>query len=778
MRSSIRFACVTCTMLTMLVACSVSTRAANWTGAADPSPPNGVYNNASNWSGNFGIVPGAADTGIFDINSTYTVTFTANQALQHASVRCGEMSWLSDSATVRSFALGRLSVGGVNQTLTIGSSAKPLAVTSSNPIEAGSLITLGNGTIVVDGANSSLDGPSVQLGGSGDFDGTLRYQNGAQGLITGQIDLGTSTYDDSNGLLEISSGADLASGDLALATSPSTATGTINVTGAGSTFMQGGPSNITVGSLSGGAGTINVNTGGSFLTGYGLTTVNATGTINRTDTGVFVVTGNLMLDGGKFISPGGGFHRGAGQSLTVQNGGLFDFKPAIALTYQAGTNGGTLASSGTVAIAGGAVQIDGGVGGAGSSTVNPGVGGTGGLASLTGGTLTLSSTATLSLRGGEGGECVSATLRGGTGGAGGTFRTDVSSVVVNTGASISLQGGLGGANPGFGGGGHGGAGGSFNLTLGSVSIDGGTLQLEGGDGRSVDNHAGGNGGAGGTLKVSGGTFTLNSGTVALVGGSGGSGGSAGSTGSPGQVNIDGGTLTMNGGELTTGSLSLSGGAFNFNGGKLRATTVNGKLIVGGTLAPGITTGTLTVNGGYTQGPAGTLEIELGGTSAGQFDRLVTTASTTLGGALHVVITNGFVPQAGNSFDILDLATFTGTFATLNLPGGGLTWNTSLLYLTGTISAGGVVGDYNKNGTVDAADYVVWRKTLGQTGTGLAADGNFNNIIDAGDYDVFRARFGQTAGSGAGTMANTAVPEPATALLLCLAIPAFIHRRRT
>ena len=28
---------------------------------------------------------------------------------------------------------------------------------------------------------------------------------------------------------------------------------------------------------------------------------------------------------------------------------------------------------------------------------------------------------------------------------------------------------------------------------------------------------------------------------------------------------------------------------------------------------------------------------------------------------------------------------------------------------------GILGDYNRNGTVDAADYVVWRKTLGTTG---------------------------------------------------------------
>ena len=28
----------------------------------------------------------------------------------------------------------------------------------------------------------------------------------------------------------------------------------------------------------------------------------------------------------------------------------------------------------------------------------------------------------------------------------------------------------------------------------------------------------------------------------------------------------------------------------------------------------------------------------------------------------------------------------------------------------------IVGDYNHNGIVDAADYTVWRDTLGQTGT--------------------------------------------------------------
>ena len=46
------------------------------------------------------------------------------------------------------------------------------------------------------------------------------------------------------------------------------------------------------------------------------------------------------------------------------------------------------------------------------------------------------------------------------------------------------------------------------------------------------------------------------------------------------------------------------------------------------------------------------------------------------------------------------------------------------------------GDYNRNRTVDAADYVLWRNTLGQSGAGLAADGDNSGTIDSGDYTVW------------------------------------------
>jgi GH35 family endo-1,4-beta-xylanase len=76
------------------------------------------------------------------------------------------------------------------------------------------------------------------------------------------------------------------------------------------------------------------------------------------------------------------------------------------------------------------------------------------------------------------------------------------------------------------------------------------------------------------------------------------------------------------------------------------------------------------------------------------------------------------------------------------------------------------GDYNADGTVNAADYVVWRNTLGSVDD-LRADGNGDEMIDAGDYDIWKSLFGTVYGSGAGSIAN--VPEPASVVILLAGI---------
>jgi autotransporter-associated beta strand protein len=83
---------------------------------------------------------------------------------------------------------------------------------------------------------------------------------------------------------------------------------------------------------------------------------------------------------------------------------------------------------------------------------------------------------------------------------------------------------------------------------------------------------------------------------------------------------------------------------------------------------------------------------------------------------------------------------------------------------------GLSGDYNQDGTVDAADYVVWRKTDGsQTG-----------------YDQWRTNFGRTAGSGsadhpaggAPSPSLAVVPEPTATVLAITALLAGVYWRRT
>lgn len=215
------------------------------------------------------------------------------------------------------------------------------------------------------------------------------------------------------------------------------------------------------------------------------------------------------------------------------------------------------------------------------------------------------------------------------------------------------------------------------------------------------------------------------------------------------------------------SVAVVLGAFTGSGG----TTGGGDIFFEGDLRPGNSAATVTFGNNIALGAGTSLEIEVGGTLPGtQYDQVHVAGQLLLDGTLAVSLLDGFVPLVGNSFDILDWATLTGTFDVLQLPtlSGGLTWDTDELYTTGilTVASAGLVGDYNANGVVDGADYVIWRKTLGSA-TNLAADGNGNGSVDPGDFDVWRAHFGQTGGSGAGASANTAVPEPATALLMLI-----------
>ena len=91
-------------------------------------------------------------------------------------------------------------------------------------------------------------------------------------------------------------------------------------------------------------------------------------------------------------------------------------------------------------------------------------------------------------------------------------------------------------------------------------------------------------------------------------------------------------------------------------------------------------------------------------------------------------------------------------------------NTTLTNLQDNVffaSTAGLAGDFNFDGVVDSADYVVWRKAFGGIVSPFqGADATGDGLVTQADFDVWRAHFGQTAGSGASATANSPVPEPA------------------
>ena len=108
----------------------------------------------------------------------------------------------------------------------------------------------------------------------------------------------------------------------------------------------------------------------------------------------------------------------------------------------------------------------------------------------------------------------------------------------------------------------------------------------------------------------------------------------------------------------------------------------------------------------------------------------------------------FQTALGN--DILFAATNAGHFT----PGPGeITTQYDVIPHETFSAASGPNGDYNHNGVVDAADYTIWRDTLGST-TDFRANGTNEgaslNVIDQADYEVWKAAFGQSGSPAAAT----------------------------
>jgi cyclophilin family peptidyl-prolyl cis-trans isomerase len=215
------------------------------------------------------------------------------------------------------------------------------------------------------------------------------------------------------------------------------------------------------------------------------------------------------------------------------------------------------------------------------------------------------------------------------------------------------------------------------------------------------------------------------------------------------------------------------------------TNIAHPLVNQGTLAPGLSLGMIRLQS-FRQDPGATLEIQLGGTATEQFgqalpapiqgqpfahlpyDRLEVTNVAFLGGELDVTLLNGFAPAIGNTFTIISAGLISDTFDSINLPqlSAGRVWNVTQTNTAFTLTVN--TGDYNRDGVVDAGDYVVWRKMYNPSVAVTAysgADGSGDGFVNDADYLIWQRNLGNIRGSSSGGGGSSSVPEPSSVALL-------------
>ncbi len=222
--------------------------------------------------------------------------------------------------------------------------------------------------------------------------------------------------------------------------------------------------------------------------------------------------------------------------------------------------------------------------------------------------------------------------------------------------------------------------------------------------------------------TTGGNFT-NAGTVNIQKSTG-----AGSTaliiGGPGVYSQTAGTTTVDGRLTASGGINVSGGFIYGNAAGVvtgnAGTLVGNFSLTGGTLNPGDglkKIGDLNITGTYTESGAGILNIDLHGiTPNTTYDVLNVSGAATLGGTITIDLITGFTPMVGNVWDVLNYASATGSFATVNLPtapvGDHYVFACGATDCTLTLDAGAAAANSPAKGTVSASPAKRVTRSLG------------------------------------------------------------------
>jgi T5SS/PEP-CTERM-associated repeat protein len=760
----------------------------SWSNAAG-----GTFASAANWLP-IGV-PSSFDTAQFNLPNTYTVTVNASATVNTLTQSQGDVTLNLGSSTFLLTNITNNILGAAGQTSTLrinGGSFSPANLTVAGPAGSTSNLILDSAVITSLGFGTFLVGSS----GTGNF--TL--QNGATlttpfgtaiGVNAGGV--GTATVAGSNSLWTITNlplrVGSTGTGTLNILANGSVnafglevgenlnSVGTVSMSGSGATFTTAGTANIggTSAALPAASATLNIGTGA---------TMNLNGTTNfRTNSKVNVSGGTLNLTTVD-IAAGTTFNWTAG---TINFATAPTITASVLNTLLAGTN--TLGANRTLSATAGTLSL-----------TTPLI--------LNGGRIsapTISVAANMDISGFS--TITAATtliLQSGTTIQLGDFSTlHATTSITNNGSTLALQGPLARVTgpfanfAGF-------VTGTGRFTSGMNNGTNGFIRVNTGDQIIIDAGTPTNAGtielAGGTIQYSG---TLTNQATGTISGRGVFRGSANTPGSNGLTNN--GVLSFSGGltdifgdvNNAASGIIVAAGASTVtfyddvvNNGEIRTAagsrtvffgsvtgagpfTGTGVVELNGDLKPGNSPAEVTFGGNVTLNATAGLDIELGGTAKGsQYDSLTIAGAASLSGDLNVSLLNGFAPISGQSFNILSAAGgISGTFDATTFPAlaGGLYFNLAYNPTAVTLSVAGILGDYNQSGNVDAADYVLWRKSLSQLGPPLAADGNNNGTIDPADFTIWRNNYDVTAAASGATGSASAIPEPTTLALLSIAL---------
>jgi T5SS/PEP-CTERM-associated repeat protein len=746
----------------------------NWNNGAG-----GTFSTAANWAP-VGV-PGSTDTVQLSVGGSFTISFSTSPNVNTFTQTQGDVTLDLNTNTFRptSTANNILGSNGVTTILHVTDGVfRPGNLILSNVVNATS-------NLILDTDSSTILGTGLlNVGSSGT--GNLTLQNGATlsapgGAVLGlnSTGIGTATVTGFNSAWTVSNSNALRVGSLGAGTLNITnggsvtvpalevgellnSVGTMSLSGANATFTTPGTANIGGSSATAlaAAATLNIGTGA---------TVNLNGTTNLRPRAVVNLTGGTLNLNTINATTGAAFNWSAG-TVNVATGptittNLLDF--FLAGTQTLGANRTLSATAGTITL-NSTLNVTGGRIAAPIIALNANLDLTGFGAIAASNTISIAvgkriqvgNFSTLSATTGT-------TNNGGTLVLNGPF-ANVAGAMTNTAGYITGTGRFTGG-----------------LNNGATGI----VRVESGDHLIVDQPAPSNAGAielaDGAIEYSG---ALSNTATGFISGRGVFRGSSATPGGTGLNNV--GTLAFSAGitdifgdvsNTATGKIIAAGASVVtfyddvvHNGVEIRTNagsrsvffgsvtgagpfTGTGDVEFNGDLRPGNSPANVVFGGSVTVGPTAGLNIELAGPTKGTgYDSLTIAGSVALGGALNVTLLGGFLPAVGQSFEILTAAGgINGTFDATNLPAltAGLYFD--LNYMPNAISlfVVGIPGDFNRSGTVDSADYVVWRKGLG-------------TIYTPDEYSVWRAHFGETAGDGA-NVAAAPVPEPRSIALFII-----------